>query len=420
MNSRDWHEPKQDPLYEQKNIFNELQTRELQIIWEHSIAKVPPSAGDGITDKFFDYSAGVSRDGPAVAVGEGEFIETKEVGDYGGGQPVVAGFSFEINQDPVGDQDAWGGFTDLSDGIGFGIREFTQGEGSPGATEDGVQPYVFFERFGNTRTVVPQEHWNINKLTGGEEGPTLDVTDGLTVRLPHACYFHSKATVEIGVKISGGGFALVPVHEFNHQGGPMWAHSDHQIQLRTTGSQANGFVGKVTTVHYEGETGRDVKRVNGETWTPNKDNGNTLPTNAYPAWTYVMGFKKRSGWEKADVTPLAVNLNATANLEAQLTVGGDYSGTNFSSYPEDTGDTERAVDYDLSRPNAGTETTINDVGEREWIDYVPGDKQEPIPVGANLENVTLAADDTVALLVRPATGTSASINGASLSNGGGF
>jgi hypothetical protein len=51
---------------------------------------------------------------------------------------------------------------------------------------------------------------------------------------------------------------------------------------------------------------------------------------------------------------------------------------------------------------------------------VPGDKQEPIPVGANLENVTLAADDTVALLVRPATGTSVSINGASMANGGGF
>jgi hypothetical protein len=41
-------------------------------------------------------------------------------------------------------------------------------------------------------------------------------------------------------------------------------------------------------------------------------------------------------------------------------------------------------------------------------------------VGARLDNVTLAANDTVAVLVRPATGTSAAINGASLANGGGF
>lgn len=420
MSSRDWHRPPQDPLYRQKNIFGELVTRELQIIWEHTIAKVPPS--EGITDKFFDYSAGVTRDGPSVVVGEGEYIQTKEVGDYGGGQPVLAGSTFEINQQPTGDQDAWTAYSDQVDGIGLGTRDFEQGEGTPGATEAGPQPYVFFERFGNSRVIVPQEHWNINTLIGtdADEGPDLDLTDGVTVRMPHACYFHSKAAIELGVKLDNGGFALVPVHEFNYQGGPMWSHSDLPVQTRVSGTEGNGFTAKLTTVHYEGETGRSVKRVTGETWTPQKDGGNTLSTGAYPDWTYVMGFQKRSGWEKVDITPLQLTINATADLEAQITVGGTFSGQDFTTYPEYIPDSERAVDYDLNRPNAGTETTISDVGQREWIDFIPGDKQDPINVGSNLENVTLVGGDTVALMVRPATGTSVSVNGAALSNGGGF
>ena len=75
---------------ERSNLFNELVTRELQIIWEHSFQKVDADSGDGITSKFFDYS-GVTRLGPDVQVPEGGYIQTKERGDYGAGQPVVAG-----------------------------------------------------------------------------------------------------------------------------------------------------------------------------------------------------------------------------------------------------------------------------------------------------------------------------------------
>lgn len=423
MSSRDWHDPPQDALYRQKNIFDELTTRELQIVWEHSIAKVPPS--EGITTKFFDYSAGVTRDGPSAVVGEGEYIQTKEYGDYGGGQPVIAGCTFEIDQQPTGDQDAWTGYydTDDGDGVGLGVREFTTSEGTPNATETGVQPYVWFERFGNTRTEVPQEHWNINTClpADADEGPPLDLTDGITVRMPHACYFHSKADVEVGVKLDSGGFALVPVHEFNHQGGPMWSHSDLRIRTEVSGTEGNGFAAKLTTVHYEGEQGRAVKRVTGEAWTPQKDSGNVLPLNTYPNWTYVMGFARRSGWERIDLTPLHLALNTTADVEAQITVGGSFSGTDFTGrFPEDIPDSERGVNYDLNRPNAGTETTIDSIGQREWIDFVPGDKQDPISLDAALEDVTLGATDIVALLVRPATGTATELNGASLANGAGF
>lgn len=425
MSSENWHRPPQDPLYQQKNVFNELQMRELQIIWEHSFAKVPES--EGITDKFFDYSAGVSRDGPSAVVGEGEYIETKEVGDYGGGQPVVSGGTFEIDQDPQGDQDGWVGYSNQYDGAGFGIREFAQGEGSPGATEAGVQPYVFFERFGNSRTVVPQEHWNINTLLAddADQGPPLDVKDGVTVRIPHACYFHSKATIELGVKLDGGGFALVPVHEFNHQGGPMWSHSDLQIQTRVTGTEGNGFQAKLTTVHYEGETGRSTKRTNGQTWTPNFDGGATISLNTFPAWTYIMGLKKRSGWEQTDVTPQSMSINADQNIEVQLTVGGTFNDTAFG-LPEDTGSSECATEYDLKTydlaagAEKSTDTTISSLGEREWIDAVAGDKQTPINVEAALEDVVLASDEVLALLARPATTNATSIRYAALRNGGGF
>lgn len=421
MSSRDWHNPPQDPLYRQKNVFDELITRELQIIWEHSIAKVPPS--EGITEKFFDYSAGVTRDGPSAIVGEGEYIQTKEYGDYGGGQPVLAGGTFEIDQQPTGDQDGWVGYVDTRNGYGLGVKDFAAGEGTPGATSAGPQPYVFFQRFGNARTVVPQEHWNLNTCTAGDadEGPPLDLTDGVTVRLPHACYFHSQAVIEVGIKLDNGGFALVPVHEFNHKGGPMWEHSDLRMRMETSGTAGNGFASKLTTVHYEGETGRSVKRVTGEAWTPQKNNGNALSINAYPNWTYVIGFQRRSGWGKIDLTPLHLTLNTTQDVEAQITIGGSFSGTNFDgTYPEDISDSERAVNYDLSLPNASAETTIDAVGQREWIDFIAGDKQDPVNVGASLKNVTLGATDVVAFMVRPATGTAGDVNGAALSNGAGF
>lgn len=419
MSSRNWHEPSQDPLYDQKNLFDELSTRELQIIWEHSFAKVPET--EGFTDKFFTYS-GATRDGPSAAMGEGDWIKTKEVGDYGGGQPVLAGSTFEINQQPTGDQDAWTGYTDQVDGVGLGVRDFDQGEGTPGATTAGPQPYVFFERFGNSRVIVPQEHWNINVCDGSrDDGPELDLSDGVTVRMPHACYFHSKAGVELGIKLDNGGFALVPVHEFNYRGGPMWSHSDLPVQTRVTGTEGNGFEARTTTVHYEGETGRGVKRVTGEVWTPQKDNGNVLSLNAYPNWTYVMGFQRRSGWEKIDLTPLYLTLNTTQDVEAQITIGGSFSGTSFDgTYPEYIPDSERAVNYDLSLPNAGTETTIDTIGQREWADFISGDKQDPVNVGANLENVTLGATDVVAFMIRPATATAGDLNGASLANGAGF
>ena len=60
-------------LDERSNLFNELVTRELQIIWEHSFQKVDADSGDGITSKFFDYS-GVTRSGPDVQVPEGGYI----------------------------------------------------------------------------------------------------------------------------------------------------------------------------------------------------------------------------------------------------------------------------------------------------------------------------------------------------------
>jgi hypothetical protein len=425
MSSRDWHDPPGDPLYRQKNLFNELKTRELQIIWEHSFAKVPAAAG--ITDKFFEYSPGVARDGPSAVVGEGEYITTKESGDYGGGQPVIAGAAFGIDSQPTGDQDAWVGYSNQTDGVGVGVREFAAGEGDPGASTSGPQPYVFFERFGNQRTVVPQEHWNLNTLQAGDadEGPPLDLTDGVTARFPHACYFHSAATVELGVKLAGGGFALVPVHEFNHQGGPMWSHSDLPVQLRASGTQGDGWSAKLTTVHYEGETGRNTKRTNGQSWTPQFNGGAALSLAAYPDWTYVMAFRKRAGWERADVTPQALSLNADQNVEVQITVGGSFSNTAWD-LPEDTGSSECATEYDLatydlaSGSEKTTNTSVDAVGEREWVDVAAGDKQTTVSVEADLEKVVLASDEPVALLTRPAASTATGIRYAALRNGGGF
>lgn len=392
------------------NIFNEYVTRELQIIWEHSFQKVDENSGNGITDKFFEY-ASVTRSGPDVQVNEGGHINTKEAGDYGAGQPVVAGAAAHFDSTPTGDQDGWIGYTNQANGYGFG--------------EDATSPYVFNDRAGN-RATVRQSDWNLNKLDGTEgEGPELDTTDGFTVRLPHACYGHSKATVVLGVKRDDGGFDLYPVHQFNERGQTMWEIFDLPIEWNLSGTQGDGNFLAATACHYEGETGRGQKRTNGATWTPQKNSGSELSLNAYPDWTFIIGLQNRTGWESTDITPQALSINADQNIEVQVTVGGSFSNTSFG-LPEDTSTTECAVEYDLptydlsADSEKSTNTTIDSRGEREWVDVVPGDKQTPINVNAALENVVLASDDILAVLARPATATSTAVRYAALRNGGGF
>jgi len=404
------NDPADDSTNGRLNLFDEYVTRELQIVWEHTFQKVNENAGDGITNKFFQYS-GVTRSGPDVQVGEGGFIRTKEAGDYGAGQPVLAGAAGYFDSEPTGDQDGWVGYTNGDDGTGLGC--------------DSTSPYVFFDRAGE-RSKVRQSDWNLHKLNGEPgEGPQLDLLDGFTVRIPHACYGHAKAVVVVGVKLPNGGFELYPVHQFNELGQTMWEEFDVPIEWHFDGTQGDGNYLAATACHYEGETGRGIKRENGEGWTPSKNGGNQISLNPYPEWTYLIGFKKRSGWGNTDVTPVAISLNASANIEVQLTVGGTFLNTSFG-LPEDTSTTECATEYDLKTYDLDndqektTDTTIDSRGEREWYDVVSGDKQDPIRVASELENIELAADEVFAMLVRPATGSGASMNYAAMRNGGGF
>jgi hypothetical protein len=425
-------------LDERSNLFNELVTRELQIIWEHSFQKVDANSGDGITSKFFDYS-GVTRQGPDVQVPEGGYIQTKERGDYGAGQPVVAGGAGIWNQAPTGDQDSYIGYYDRAAGIGAGLgyQYFTDGEA--GASSEGAQLYAFNERAGEGREIVPQENWNINTLDGSEgEGPAVDPTDGVTARFPHACYGHSAFVVAVGVKKDttkdwknghlrrvSDAFELYPVHAFVEAGDTMWDEFDVPFVFETTGSQGNGFRLDASACHYEGETGRDVTRMNGEGFSPPKNGGSALAVPAFPDWQYIMSLRKRSGWETTDVTPGRVSINADQDIEVQLTVGADLSDTAYG-LPTDTTTTECATEYDLVSWDLTTDsakttnTSVTARGEREYFAVVPGDLQSPIEVSASLEDVVLTGQETLSLFVRRATATQTNVNYASLSNGEGF
>lgn len=424
-------------LDETSNLFDELTTRELDIIWEHTFQKIPTGEGNGITDKFFDYDSAVTRSGPDVRVGEGEYIRTKETGDYGAGQPVLAGAAGQFSQAPQSDQDGWVGYYDRGAGIGggFGYQHFTDGEA--GATSAGEQPYVFLERNGGGRDIVPQENWNINTLDGTQgEGPALDPTFGFTWRGPHACYGHAAFVHEIGVKTdkadadiryAGDAFKLYPAHVFTDTGDTMFHNFDVPIEWRVTGTQANGFTLDATACHYEGERGRKVKRANGQGWTPQFNSGSNISLAAHPDWTYIMSLRRRSGWDGVDLTPLELTINADQNIEVQLTARGSFSNTSYG-LPENTSVTECAAEYDLktydlsAESEKSTDTSIDTdgEGEREWYDVIPGDKQEPISVGDDLDNVVVATDEPMALLARPATGNATDIRYAALRNGGGF
>lgn len=412
-------------------FFNEFQTNELETIWEHTFQRVDANAGDGITSKFFEYS-GATRNGPDVDLGEGDWIRTKERGRYGAGKPATAGAAARFTQDPVGDQDGWVGYYDDAAGIGGGLgyQDFAEGEGDAGgATSAGPQLYAFFERDGEGRTIVPAERFNLGLPND------FDPTDGFIVRWPHAAYGHVGFITEVGIKtdwqdadihVAGDAYELVPVHVFTDLGQTMWANFDNPIEWNVSGTQANGFTLKATACHYEGRRGRTLKRSSGEGFTPQKNGGSVITLNAFPDWTYLLSFRKRAGWATTDITPLGASINPTQNIEVQITVGGDFTNTSYG-LPVDTPTEEAATEYDIrtwdlaSGSEKTTDTAIGtDRGRREFYDTVPGDKQSPISVEAELQNVVVATDEAVALLARPATGTSTDINYAALRNGSNF
>lgn len=423
---------------EATGVFGAFEVEELGIIWEHELHAPDPDAGNGITDKFFEYDdANVTRSGPDVDVEEGGFIRTRERGDYGAGKQAIPGCAGRWNQDPVGDQDAWMGYYDDSNGIGAGVgyKHFNAGES--GASEAGAQFYAFFEVGGEGREVVPAENFNVDALDGSGVAPTLDPTDGITLRMPGAAYGHSRLGIMVGIKTDDAdadsissfrdAFTMYPAHVFTKPGETMWDEFDLPIEWNTSGTQSNGFVLKATACHYQGDLGRKLKRVSGEGFTPQKNGGTAISLNTFPDWTYLLSFRKRTGWEGVDVSPLGVSINTDQNIEVQITVGGDFNNTSYA-LPDDTAATEGAVEYDIKTWDLAndTEKTEGDTaigtdrGRREWYDTVPGDKQEPVNVEASLDNVVLSGGDALALLARPATSTATVVNYAALRNGSNF
>lgn len=426
-------------LEEAQNIFSELRTRELQIIWEHSFQNVDENSGSGISSKFFDFS-GVTRTGPDVEVPEGGYIQTKETGQYGAGQPVIAGGAGQwANGPPSGDQDSYLGYYDRSSGIGGGAG-WKYFDGTGPASEAGEQMYAFLEQDGEGRDIVPQENWNLNKLDGTEnEGPDVDPEDGITLRLPHACYGHSVFIVVIGVKkdtsasfenFSGlrrvsDAFELYPVHAFVVKGDTMFREFDLPFVFETTGTEGDNFRLEATACHYEGETGRGIKRLNGAVWSVLKNGGSELDVPAFPDWQYVMSVRKRAGWETANITPSAFTMVNDNDVEVAFTVGADLSNTAYG-LPPDTSTEEAAAEYDLvswdigAGSQKGTNTTVNGRGEREFITLSQADKNDPTSLSGQLDKVVLAGQDALSMFVRRASGNNTAINGASMGNGGDF
>jgi hypothetical protein len=420
-------------LFRNLDFFNEFTINELETIWEHTFQRVDENSGDGITSKFFEYS-GATRNGPDVDLGEGEWIRTKERGKYGAGKPATSGAAARFTQAPQGDQDGWIGYYDSGNGIGGGLgyQHFDVGEGDAGgATEAGAQIYAFLERDGEGRTIVPAEQFNLG-LPGD-----FDPTDGFIVRWPHAAYGHVGFLLEVGIKtdwedaditMAGDAFDLRPVHIFTDLGQTMWSTFDNPIEWNVTGSEANDFTLKATACHYEGKRGRTIKRTSGDGFVPQKNGGSVITLNGFSDWTYLISFRKRTGWESTDVTPLGFSINPSQNIEVQVTVGGDFNDTSYG-LPEDTATEEAATEYDIKTWDLAadppsektTDTTIGTTrGRREYHDTIPGDKQDPVTIQSQLDNVVVATDEAVALLARPATGTSTDIRYAALRNGSNF
>jgi len=359
------------------NQFDSLKTQELQTQWKHKTSSVPEA--DGITDRWWTYTSGVSRSGPEVAVPGGETIRTNQSGNYIVGTPALAGGAARVEgtaQSGAGD-DWWTGYTDRineaaadDNGAGIGYKYFDKGEGdNGGANEAGHQEYVWFKSgvSGVSDKVVPRDQWN-----GDELEFSIDIAKGSLfhrggfVRTDYTYYNQGGVKVNYGVKTESGGVEIKTLHSFNVADDPMWVDSDLQWQMGTLGTNLTGYI---NAAHYKaGSESIIVRRAGtGRDGTVLGSGLSSLTTGtAYP----VISFKIRQDWDSVSVKPTDFSVEMDDSFyvftAVDTTLGAN---ANFEApNSELSGVSPASSEYAVLADNDAT--SLNDNGEFEKISYV--------------------------------------------------
>lgn len=359
--------------------FDSLKTEELQTQWKHKISVIPES--EGITTKWWDYSAGVSRVGPEAEIPPGETISTDQTGEYIVGTPALAGGAARVEGKAQAGDDWWTGYTDRlgvaaadDNGVGIGYQHFDAGEGDLGGAEEaGDQEYVWFRSGvdGVDDLVIPRDRWTGEDFE--EFGDDIDLSKGNLfhrggfVRIDHTFYNHGSADVNFGIKTDDGKIVIKTLHSFNAESDPMWSQSDLFWQMATGGSNVTGYI---NAAHYKAGNGARLIRFNG-TGRDGSVLGSPLGTISAGTPVPVISIRARDGWESINATPVDYRLEADDSFYVFIAVDTTLEGENFVAPNSELAPiAPSGSEYALLADNEAA--GFADVGEVEEVKYVSG------------------------------------------------
>lgn len=364
----------EEVLGKRTDAFDDLSVSQLETQFSHKISVIPES--DGITERWWAYTDGVSRVGPEAEVPAGEEIRTSQTGEYVVGIPALAGGGIRVTgeaTDPT--DDCWAGFGDRqtqtpADGVGVGYAYFDEGEGDLGGADSaGGQEYVWFRSSvaGVSNLRIPRDEWNGDNLTEFD----IDVGElfhaGGFLRLDHTFYDQGQIDVNWGVKTSDGGLEIVTLHSLNVKNQPMWGKSDLRYEMATEGVNLTGYL---AAAHYKAGDGERLIRFN----SAGRD-GSVLggPLSGFEQGDIVpiISLKLRDEWESVNVTPIDFNADFNDKFYPVLLLNPTLVEPDFNApNSELAGVTQNSSEYAVLVDNTTTE--ITDPGRIEYLNYADG------------------------------------------------
>lgn len=268
--------------------------------------------------------------------------------NYAPGTSAIAGLGVQLpSGTPSGEQEAWFGMTNSTDGYGIGI--------------DSTGPFAFID-IGGTRTKVAQSDWNQDTLDGSgvasnPSGLSLNNFEtGNVVLFDHLWDGHGEIAVEVTVvDTDTHQVELIKVHTFTEENDGMFEQPNVPIKARVENNgTAEALDLDVRTMHSERLGGEPDIRLNGV-----RRVGQDVDT----SWEPLISWQGRTGWEHINVQPINILIASDTDLEVEVQLDVGLNGASFSTAPH-TSDDETAVEYDTSA------TGFSSTGERRFVGQV--------------------------------------------------
>ena len=371
----------------------EFRVRDYNPFFNHHFSHIPESE---VLTKLWYYTdtqdGNLDRDGSELSLNTTATtnayaeVETTEHGNYSPGSEAVCGMGVRVGSSPTGEQDAWWGYSNGTNGFGCGVDA------------DGL--YCFHD-YGGTRDKYYQKDWNKDTLDGSDDddnpsGLSLDnFQSGHIFRWPHLWYGYGQIEYVIAVR-DRNGVEPVTVHSVNRDGDELFEQSNLPMKARVENNgTAESLSLYLNAVHYEKRT-KDVDvRINGE-----YNNGVSVDD----TWTPLISIRKRTDWADVNIKPLEVEISSDTDIVAEIQLDSDITGASFN-LPEHTSSSETAVEVDTSA------TDFNTFGERRWVSRVKSGGNNKFGAAA-AENIdfNIPAEQIITLAAKADSGQTGSVD----------